>query len=521
MNQVEVKRRQAEVCSLIIGLIGIIIFGNILGDDGIAHLLVVLECFLFARVLIWGNLSDSLGKMLRMRISKGQYKNAASICKRVLFLEGIVGVISSILFALCAELVAGKIFTLPHSGFIMLVLAPALCLQTISAILIGFFKGEGNELPAVVVAPLRQLAILGFGILFTERLGEYGAKVSALLGEPFYKAMYGCIGIVLAINVAEILVLIFLIMVTVGNKKSQLKRGGEGLKQKDSFVNIIRVLYGSMWPMMLLSLLELLPLLSGTMIYRKNVTDVRVFTANFSLYAGKYLTGCGILVLLVCAMLLTVNAKTVSSLRKEDYRGAKMSFQSGLHIAVVLGLYFTVFAAVTEKPIAGMAALIFLAILYFYFSGLLLRFGKKFHLLICSGAANIIFAVVLLVLMKGENVTILSVAYAGIVAMIICVLVLGFLCCKILHVGIDWLQVVAVPVGAVCVTGLTAMFLEKLLSPHLGAGFTAFVCFVVTFILYWVILLLCRSFREQELRYIPGSRIIRAAGQTLHVFDMD
>lgn len=537
MNQVEVKRRQIEICASVIGLINILIFGSKLGNNGITYLIIALECFAFVWTLTAGCLTDTLGKMLRSRIAKGQYKNSLYIRKRVLILQGIVGVVCSILLGILAGGLARNLFKVQHSTFIMMILAPVLALRTISAVLTGFFQGEGSELPAAVAAPLRQLLLMGLGLLFVNILGDYGTKVSNLLGDSTYTAMYGGVGIAVAMVITEILVVLFLAVITLGNKNSRMKRENEGMRQTDSFVNIVKILYGSMGMSVLIRLFEILPLWIGTVFYRKNIADMVVFSENFGMFSGKFLTVCGIPALLICAMIISVNGKSVGAFRKEDYRSAKMIFQCGLHTIVAHGLFLTVFVAIMAEQLAGMvsesngmelaelfrcgSSLILFVPLYYYLSRIMMRTGRKYHLLGCIGVGNILFIIVVAILLNGGKAGILSLAYAAVAAMAVVCASVGFLCCRLLHTGIEWLQIVAVPVGASCIAGLVSMFLGKLFTPHLGNLVTVFVCFIISFIVYWVILLLLRSFREQELKHIPGGGIIRAAGQTLRVFYMD
>ncbi len=537
MNQVEVKRRQIETCAWVIGLINILVFGNVLGNKGITYFLIAMECFAFLWTIFAGCLSDTLGKMLRTRIGKGQYRNANTIRRRVFVLESILGIVCTILLLACAGSFAQEVFQVPHSTFIMLILAPALFLRTISAVLIGYFQGEGSELPAVVAAPLRQILLLGFGLLFSNMLGDYGTKVSNLLGDNAYTAMYSAVGVAIAFDLAEILVVLFLGLITMGNKHSILKRDNEGMRKTETLIGTIKILYGMMWLPLLLRLFELLPIWIGTIFYRKHVADVALFSENFGMFVGKYGVLCGIFVLLIMALVIPNISKAASAFRKEDYRGGKLFFQSGFHICMVHGLFFTVFVAIMAKQLAGAlagadgamlepllkggAVLILLLVLFFYFARLLLRMGRKYELLGCLGITDIVFIITLSISLNGEEGGLMSVVLAGIVGFLVGALAGGALCCKLLHSGIEWLQAIAIPVGAVSLAGLLSMFLGKILTPHLGNVVTAFVCLVLSFIVYWGILLMLRSFRDQELKYIFGGRIIRAAGQTLHVFDMD
>lgn len=534
MKQVEVKRRQIEMIACLIGLINILVFGGILGNGGIAYLAIGFVSFSLIRILISGSLTDVLGKMLRARNAKGQYKNALCIRRRVLLIQGIIGLVSSIVFAVCAGVVTEELFRVQYSTFIMMIMAPALFLRTVSAVLVGYFQGEGTELPAAVVAPLRQIVLMGFGLLFVNVLGTYGGKVSALLGDTAYTAMYGGVGIALAMNLAEVLILLFLGLILLGSRRSGRKKENEGMKQTDSLLTTVKIFYGAMWMPVLIRVLEVLPAWFGALFYRKSMADVGSFAENIGMLIGKYLVVAGIFVIMICVSLLSVNTKTVISYKKEDYRSAKNLFQAGLHIGMVHGLFFTVFVAVMAEQLAGLLSktsvdaiaemlrfgsiLIVLAVLFYYFSEFLKAMGRKYHLLGVLCLMNILYMILTSVLLNMGTPGIMSLIYGAIVSLGIGCILLGFFCCRMMHTGIEWLQVLAIPAGGVCVTGLLSMFLGKLLVPHLGNLVTLLLCFLIAVIVYWVILLLFRSFRESELQYIPGGNFIFAVGQTLRIF---
>lgn len=505
MKQVEIKRRQSELLSCIIGLINILIFGNKLGNNGIAFLSIAFVSFSLIRMMVSGSVAEPLGKMLRVRNAKGQRKNAACIRRRVLILQGCLGAVTGILFAIFAAGIAQRVFQVQYCTFIIMLLAPAIFLRTLSAVLVGCFQGEGTELPATIVAPLRQLMLLGFGMLLVNILGKYGEKVSALLGDTAYTAMYGGVGIAIAINLTELLILIFLGVIMLGSRRSGLREDKEGMKQTDSLLSTVRILYGAMWIPMLLQVLELLPLWLGALFYRKSQTAVGVFADNFGMLVGKYLVLCGILVLLLCIVLLSTRAKIVTAFRKEDYRSARNHFQKGLEFAVVQGLFVTAFVAVTAEQLAGVmnganssllaemfrygSALILFASLFFYFSDILLRLGRKTHLLGVVCLLDIMFMILTSILLNTGKVGIMSLIYGALVAMGVGCLVLGWFCLSLLRTGIDWLHTLAIPAGGACAAGLVCMLLGKLLTPHLGNVVTLIVGFVIATIIYEGVLL--------------------------------
>lgn len=536
MNQVEVKRRQIEAGSCLIGLINLIIWNRLLGNSGLSYLVLAMENFFFFHTIVSGALSDSLGRILRGRGSKGQYRNASLIRKRSMVLQGVAGLAVGALSAACAGWIGGTFFQVRYSSFLILVMSPALFLRAVSAVLEGYFRGEGSELPGTVSAVLRQLLLMGFGLLFSGLLGDYGEKVSRLLREEAYTAMYGGVGIAIAIDLTELLVLLFLLLIYLGNRHSIRKQENGGMKRTESLADTVRILCGTRGIPMLLLLLAQLPLGLGAVFYRKSVTETAVFAENYGLFAGTYLVVCGFAVLLIYAVLVPASARTVALLRREEQRSARESFHGGLQTGVALSLFFAVFVAVMAQQLSGCfqgaaqkvsvallqqgSAMIVILTLGLYFSVLLLRTGKRYLLMGCLGAADILFIVVTSVCLNvGETGKgVLSLAYGALVAGAVYGAAAGFFCCRLLHMGIDWLRVILIPLGTAGVTGLLCLLLGKALTSHLGNPVTVIVCLVPAFLIYWVLLLLFRCFRESDLEFVPGARLIYGVGQLLRLF---
>lgn len=534
MNQVEVRRRQIEISSFIIGLINIMIFGSKLGHNGITYLIIAMECFVFSEIISSGCVADALGKMLRSRIAKSQFKNSKLLKRRLLILQGSLGVVCCVVLAGFSGALAQKLFKVQHSTFILMIFAPVLILRAVSAVLTGFFQGEGAELLAGVSALLRQFLVMGLGLLFVNILGDYGIKVSNLLGDDSYVAMYGGAGIAIAFVLSELLVLLFLIVITMGHKDSGRQHQNEGIRQTDSLINTVKLLYGSMGITILLRIFEMLPLWIGTLFYRKSELNIASFVGNFGVFSGKYVPICAGLALLICAMVVPANARILGAYRKEDLRSAKTVFQCGLHTISLYGVFFVVFVAIMAEQLTGIlcgtdnkvltglfrygSVMVLLVSLYYYLSLFLKRMGREYYLLGCLGVANILFIIIVSVLLNKGGTGILSLVYAAVAALVVACAAVGFMCLRLLHTGIQWQQIVAIPLGAGCIAGLLCLLMGKLLTPHLGNFVTLFLCFLISFLVYWVIILLLKGIREQYLKYIPGGSIIRAVGQSLRIF---
>lgn len=534
MNQVEVKRRQIEAFAYMIGLTGCIVFGKILGNGGITYLVVSLECISLLWTVVSGALPESLGRIIKGRSAKGQYRNAACIRRRAMVVQIIMGAVLGFLCIALAEPLAKNFLNIPYSGLIITVLVPAFLLRVASDVCKGYFLGQGSELPAAVSAVLRQVLFLGFGLLFIGVLGNYGEKVSKLLGDEAYHSMYRSVGIAVSFGVTELLVFVFLLIVFIGTRKSAGKQEKEGMKKTDSLVDTVRILYGTRGVPVLILLLLQLPLWMGMVLYRKKEVGPDVFAENYGAYAGKYLVICGLAVVIGYLCLIAANARTAGCLRKDDLRYAKSSFLGGFQIGAALTLYLAVFTAMMAGQLAGAfygaeqktavsmlkqgSALIVIAVLGLYFGRLLLLTGRKYQLLAALGGMDVLFLLLAVILLNVGKCGAFALVYAFLAAGAVFCLATGFFCCRILRVGIDWMRLVVIPVGAACAAGLLCMLLGKGFTPHLGNGITAILSFLLSFSIYWVILLFLRCFKASDLKAVPGGKLILKMGQTLHIF---
>lgn len=530
MNQIEIKKRQVETGSYVLGMIILLALGNMLGDNGIAYLAFALECFMLFWTLTGSKVADVLGKLLRARSARGQYKNADKLRRNALLLEGFAGLLGSLVLFACAGLLGEQLFGLTYSVEIIRILAPVVLLRTLVSVLLGYFQGEGTELPSVISYVMRPICILGFSILFVKLLGSYGQKVSALLRQENFTAMYGGMGVAAAILTAEALVLLFLFLVYRGSRKKEKKTGGEGMRTTDTFGSQVGILCAGMLPSVLTAILQQLPIWLGMFFFRGSVEDVAALD-DWGVLFGKYLPLVGILMLPACVFLLGNCYKVAGCVRREEQRYARGNFSGGLHMCVVYGMFFTVFTAIFAPQLADVfcqtsaelaaemlrlgAVVILLGIVGFYFSEILLLMGGKYQVLGALGLYNIVYLVGLLLFLKGGGVGVMALIYAGVIAEAVYMAVTGALLLYQIRLNIDWLQGIAIPAGTACVTGLLLFFVGRAVTPHLGSLVSLILCLALGQLCYWLLLLLIHNFGEQELNYIPGGGLIRKLGQLL------
>lgn len=534
MNQVEIIRRQVQLCAIGLWLVAIWILGKSIGDNGVAYLAAALEAFIFLWTFLGANLQDTLEKLLRGRNTKGQYKNADKLRKSALIYGGASGIAGSLLVFVLATYLSEGLLKVPYCRFMIMLLAPTVFLRCISAVILGSFQGEGSELPHVVVAVIKPLLFLGFSLLFSGRLSEYGEKVSNLLGQEDFRAMYGAIGVVIAMVLAEVLVFVFLLLIYRGAGKNRKKREHEGMRTTDSFLGQIYVLCGSMWLSVVQGILLFLPMLLSLILFQKSVPDIYASAQSYGVYAGKYLGVCGVIIVLMATLIFPSAVKAGNLLRKDEYRNARFHFQSGLKAGVVFSLYFAVLFTVMAAQTAGTVSksmisslaemftvgsgIILLGTMAYYSYTVLKLAGKKYWLLGGILVADIVSGVTLAIWLGKTPGNIMVLVYCGLIYSGVLAVILCILCCVFLRSGLDWIRMFAVPIACVCVVGLLCRMLGKMLTPHLGNGVTLLAVLVVSGLLYLIAVVFLHCFREQEIATVPGGRIIRAIGQMLGLF---
>ena len=97
MNQVEVKRRQIQSFSYVLVCINIWVFGKSIGDNGLGYLAAAVLVFALFWVLTGKNLPDRMGRMLRGRNARGQYRNVSRMRKNMMLFQIAEGLLGTVL----------------------------------------------------------------------------------------------------------------------------------------------------------------------------------------------------------------------------------------------------------------------------------------------------------------------------------------------------------------------------------------------------------------------------------------
>ncbi len=525
MNQVEVKSKQIQSIVSVLGAVTWLILGRMIGDNGIAYFAAATEGFLIFYCILSGRVSEALGRVLRSRCQKGQFKNADKVKSSVLLFQSVVGVLGGVLLFFLAPVLAEKVFLIPYGTLALRILAPALTVRILIQILLGYFQGTGTQMPNVAVHLLRYLFSLGFAFVFVRLLREYGEKVKPLLLNEDLPAMYGAAGMAVAVAVSELLLLLFVVFLYIFSRKTQRNRE-EGLKKTETFSGAIGSLYSAMLPWSLVDLLTRLPLWIGMVFFLRNMEDLQTAVIHYGKYYGKYLVVCIIPILICESLLHSLAAKTARAVRKGEQRYAKDIFGAGFHTAIVITLFPTVFLSVLSTQVGHLveetkgvvgelgkmflmgSSLILLAVISQFLIRCALYMGKWKPVMGSLGLYVIVFVGSAFACFRLRKLGIEGLIYAGLAALFVLCLSVGIFLFRMLRAKFDLLYWVGIPAVAAVASGLICYLLGKYLTPHMGYLFTVSLGLVTGFVVYWILLIVLKCFGRRELEVIPGGKLI-------------
>lgn len=529
MNRVEIKRKQIQTLFVIIGAVVWLILGRLTGSEGIGYFAAAAECFGLLIILTSAAVPDALGKLLWSKKNKLQYKNERIIRRSALLLQGGMGLLGSVLLLLAAPLFAEQLFRLPGMVLALRIFAPAVWLRAVSAVIIGYFQGDGNMLPSIVVSALRQFFTLGFGAFFARLLGNYGEKVALLVRKEEMSAVYGAAGLAVAVVLTELFLLIFVLIVLMASRK-QPAETEEGMKLSETFLTATGGLYRHAGREMLILLLLGLPfLMGGICCFRTG----QVTTVEYGCFLSGYIVLLTVPVLLNSILTKSITVRAIAALRKDEKKYARELVGSMLHYHVITCLFGTVFLTtlaretaytfmpeeVTADLLKNMlqtgGSVVILASLSLFFISVLFQLGKGLPVLIAVSAYALIGVLGTIGMVVWGKAGIRGMIIANMIALLILCILSGWFMLRYLRLKVDLLYWFAVPCIAALVCGLMWMLFGKYLTPHLGFAVTMLVGLVVGLVLYWLIQLCLRSFSKLELQTMPGGYFLNKCKEIL------
>lgn len=346
----------AAVITKVIGVVYRIPLTNLLGDEGNGFYGYAYQVYAFALMISSLSLPTAVSKIVSMRVSVGERRNAfrAFICSLVFAIA--VGLIIAIAIFFGAGAISEHVMKAPLSVYALKVLAPGLFIVAVMAVLRGYFQGLGTMMPTAISQVIEQIinavvSIIGASVLFGigTRAGEKAGE--ELLG-PAYGAAGGTLGTVMG-ALAGLLFLLFVLWIFSGTIKKQLRR--DHSKKKEAYSHILKAL-----------LLTAIPVIFSTAIYNINqIIDLTVFNHIMSwqgfseqeymalqgIYTGKYDPLINVPLSIPSAVSASIVPTLTAAVMNRQRKKVHYQIDQTLRIATIITIPSAVGIAVLASPL--------------------------------------------------------------------------------------------------------------------------------------------------------------------------
>lgn len=527
----------AGIIAYIIILVMRIPLSRMIGDAGIGLLAPAFELYMLTALLFAYGISRTMTGLIRYRVKRGQHKNAGKVFRTSLRISLFFGIAAALVMMLFSGLLAENLFLEAMSRKAVFTAAPVVLISALISTFRGYFNGNGYGPLVTYSQYIEKTAMLIAGIVGGRLYYGYGQKVSDLLKNDMAASAYGAQGVMLGILAAELLTLIYLLVVfgfLSGSFKSlSMQDGG---RRAESSGEILGMLLGNGLPMALFVLLSNSFMIIDQRFFnycmnRKELGGIR--TDVWGSYYGKYAVLTGVAAALVCLAAQGTVGKIAAAYDREEYRmmreriglAVKKVCVTALPAAVILAVSAESFVAGLYKGESEQAVLLIrqgTAVVFFYgiawlFGQMMLKMRMIKELLFClsvSFAAHILAAVLLVRngLLGAEGIVYSVLLFTGALAVLLFVLVSRRISYKQ-----EWVYSFAFPAGAAAVAGLVVMLINKILFALIGALPTLLISVFVGMILYMVLIILLHVVNEGELSEMPMGGIWIAVGRLIGV----
>lgn len=504
---------------------------NMVKDRGNSVYATCYELFLVLWLLSAYGIPCAAAPMMQARIRQGQYRNADKIVKVSLCYAIVTGLLGTACMVFAGQYVAGQLLLEPLAGFAMLFAAPALLLSSLSGVLRGYFRGNGSAVPTAYSMIIESVIMLAAGFAGAKLMADYGAKAGALLQNDQYEGAFGVAGFMIGISAGALLsflFLLFLFFVSRSYFKQQSKRDGGRRTESISecfcgFLLLILpvILYGLFFRgYLFVDQIIFCRCMDGSL----SASDI---SSQWGIYYGKYKVLTSIPIVLAVSMSCALSAKVHALQKREIYQHLRDHVSLVLHGVMVVVIPLSIMIGALAKPIlrtlyhgqdpefpaelllAGcISAILFSAA---FLMAETLRGLKKTKIILLCGAVSLAIHIgSLYLLLEILHLDVSGVLYADIIYAFALCISLGATVQKGCHMRYSLLvrQIPCLIAGAV--TGVI-LFLLTMAFGNALQDIMLLPVVAVGFLIYWIILLLCKGVTREELQCLPGGSLIERA----------
>jgi stage V sporulation protein B len=541
--------------SLLVRMIGLLYripLINIIGDEGTGVYQNTFEIYNIALILSSYSLPMAVSKLVAIKRSNGEYRNAYRIFKCAMAFSMAVGFLAFLIIFAGADFFA----TFYDSGNIALplrVLAPTIFIFAIMGVLRGFFQGKNTMIPTAISQVLEQLINAGVSIAAAYILVR---NFSASINVASYGAAGGTLG-TLAGALMGLLFLLFVFSIYRPYWRKQMRRDSD--ENRESYQDIFKLLIITTLPIILsqtvyqisgmidsilfnqimndrkLSVTDFIALQAGG--YGVNISDL--YTEDYrnaliGIYSGKYKLLSNVPVAIATA----IAAAIITTIAASFSKGMKEDIQRKVHTAIKFNMIIAIPSAVGMGVLASpILQLIFgdsralpanllrigsTAIVFFALSTLssaVLQGINQLKTPVINSAVSLGLHIVLVVLLLKFSPLSTYALVIGNVSFALVVCILNWVSIeRSLNYRQELLKTFLIPTICSIIMGAAAYFsYQGFMALVHSNGLSTLLAILVGVIVYLVLLVFLRGVEERELAFVPGGAVAIRLLKKLHL----
>ncbi|MBR1478021.1 MAG: hypothetical protein IJ608_08695 [Lachnospiraceae bacterium] len=512
MNQVEIRKKQIAAIAFIVYFAAIWCLRSVMGDNGLTYYAVSLLINEFIYRIFVGRSAGVIGRLIRGKNGRLQYRNQTKAKSRIFFYMFVFSLLSAVISAVSGYYLMRNAFKLPNGAILCVILSGGFFLRGLTECLLGFFRAENQEMPAVTASVLRVLAALTFGMILCFVLKNYGSKVSALLLNDDFAGVYGALGLSVGIVISELFVFSFCMVIY--RTQSRVNINSEGNRPMENILSITRILFAGRLQNIIMEALILLPLFFGLFFYALSSGE-EIVTGSMGEYLSLHLFPCLIVFLIIDAVLIGHSRICANRFKTEELKNARIALNALIHFSFMTGIFLSVFLLAFSVNFETAKVLISLG--YFLISFMILTdvfakavyfSGRSTYVYVGLLIMDAVFIISTIIILKAGKLGVLSLVLSGLIMYFAGTAIFGYMVLRQFSLVPDFIRMFIVPTAISGILGVVVYFAGRLIVPHLGLTLSMLVCFAVTALVYLISLLLSRNFNDSEYYVIPGGAFL-------------
>lgn len=208
----------AGIVVRIIGMLYRMPLNDIIGKQGNGYYTSAFNVYNILLILSSYSMPVAVSKLISARLARGEYRNCRRILKAALIYATVAGAVAAAVLWFGADLFAQLIKT-PYSRYALKTLAPTIWIMAYLGVLRGYFQGTGTMVPTAVSQVLEQIvnavvSVMAAGILFS-----IGTNVNQAQGAKDYSYAFGAAGGTIGTGAGALTALVFFVFLTLSRRR--------------------------------------------------------------------------------------------------------------------------------------------------------------------------------------------------------------------------------------------------------------------------------------------------------------